>query len=146
MTGKTRQPRVGRAIALAALVLTAAFATSASATPPGLADDPLLQPIDAQNWVDQGELTWAAYSPVPDQHPEYYDGSATGSQSQYRTAIILVDYSDQPFLITQPPGTHPFGNPQPGWQPVAPGEVNEWMHDYYEVPNHANSRRQLNYF
>ena len=123
---------------------TAALAGSASATPPELADEPLLQPIDAQNWVDQGELTWADYRAVPDARPEFYDGSADGSQSQYKTAIILIDYPDQPFLITQPAGTHPFGNPQPGWTPVAPGDVNQWMHDYYAVPNQYNGGKTLN--
>ena len=106
--------------------------------------EPLLQPIDAQNWVDQGELTWADYHAVPDARPEFYDGSADGSQSQYKTAIILIDYPDQPFLITQPAGTHPFGNPQPGWTPVAPGDVNQWMHDYYAVPNQYNGGKTLN--
>ena len=109
-----------------------------------MADEPLLQPIDAQNWVDQGELTWADYHAVPDARPEFYDGSADGSQSQYKTAIILIDYPDQPFLITQPAGTHPFGNPQPGWTPVAPGDVNQWMHDYYAVPNQYNGGKTLN--
>ena len=75
--------------------------------------------------------------------PEFYDGSADGTQSQYKTAIILIDYPDQPFLITQPPGTHPFGNPQPGWTPVAPEDVNQWMHDYYAVPNQYNGGKTL---
>ena len=141
-TFRTRGVR--RVLALAILALTAALAGSASATPPELADEPLLQPIDAQNWVDQGELTWADYRAVPDARPEFYDGSAEGSQSQYRTAIILIDYPDQPFLITQAAGTHPFGNPQPGWTPVAPGDVNQWMHDYYAVPNQYNGGKTLN--
>ena len=81
---------------------------------------------------------------MPDARPEFYDGSADGSQSQYKTAIILIDYPDQPFLITQPAGTHPFGNPQPGWTPVAPGDVNQWMHDYYAVPNQYNGGKTLN--
>ena len=92
---------------------------------------PVLDPIDAQKWVDQGVLTWADYLPVPDRKVEFYDPDSVGSQVQYRTAIILVDYPDQPFLITQAPGSHPFGNPQPGWTPVAQEDVNEWMYDYY---------------
>jgi M6 family metalloprotease-like protein len=144
MRDTTRTRGVRRVLALAILVLSAALAGSASATPPELADEPLLQPIDAQSWVDQGELTWADYRTVPDARPEFYDGSADGSQNQYRTAIILIDYPDQPFLITQPPGTHPFGNPQPGWTPVAPEDVNQWMHDYYAVPNEFNGHKTLN--
>lgn len=143
MREKTRHPGVRRVVALAILVLTAALATSASATPPELADHPLLQPIDAQNWEDAAEMTWDDYLPVPDGRPEFYDGSATGSQTQYRTAIILMDFPDQPFLISQPPESHPFGNPQPGWQPVAPEDVNRWMHEYYAVPNEFNGGKTL---
>ena len=86
MRDKTGTRGVRRVLAFTILVLAAALAGSGSvsATPPELADDPLLQPIDAQNWVDQGELTWADYRPVPDARPEFYDGSADGSQSQYR--------------------------------------------------------------
>ena len=132
-------------VALAALALTAAVAaTPSAATPPELANHPLLQPIDAQNWVDQGELTWDDYVQVPDGHPEFYDPAAsTGSQSQYKTAIVLVDFEDQPFLISQPPESHPFGNPQPGWTPVPQEDVNEWMHAYYSVPNEFNGGMTL---
>ena len=147
MTAKNRPSRVWSRglVALAALVLTAAIAVAPSAaTPPELADHPLLQPIDAQNWVDQGELTWDDYADVPDRKPEYYDPTASeGSQNQYRTAIILVDFQDQPFLISQPPESHPFGNPQPGWTPVPSEGVNQWMNDYYSVPSGFNGGMTL---
>ena len=126
------------------LVATAALASSAGAEiPPDAANHPLLQPIDAQNWVDQGELTWADYVPVPDRKAQFYDPSTNGTEVQYRTAIVLVDFTDQPFLISQPPGSHPFGNPQPGWTPVAPGEVRQWMHDYYATPSEYNGGMTL---
>ena len=143
MREKARTRAGRRVLVLATLVLTAALAGSAPAAPPDLANEPVLQPIDAQNWVDQAELTWADYRAVPDARPEFYDTATSGSQSQYKTAIILIDYPDQPFLITQAAGTHPFGNPQPGWTPVAPADVNHWMHDYYAVPNQYNGGKTL---
>ena len=88
--------------------------------------------------------TWADYTPVPDRNPAYYDPATNGTDTQYRTAIVLVDFSDQPFLISQAPGSHPFGNPQPGWTPVAPAEVNHWMHEYYATPNKFNGGLTLN--
>ncbi len=115
----------------------------AAAVAPAAGQSPVLDPIDSQKWVDQGVLTWADYLPVPDQNPDFYDPDSVGSQVQYRTVIILVDYPDQPFLITQAPGTHPFGNPQPGWTPVAQEDVNEWMYDYYAVPNEYNGFKTL---
>ena len=123
MTSKRGRPRPrGRSLlALAALALVAAVAVAPSAAiPPDAANHPLLQPIDAQNWLDQEDLTWDDYVPVPDRKADYYDPDSVGSETQYRTAIILVDFQDQPFLISQPPESHPFGNPQPGWTPVPP--------------------------
>jgi len=147
MSGRERQPRSRAAVVVVtlALVVTAAIATGSGGAqgPPDLPDHPALQPIDAQNWLDMEDLTWDDYVPVPDERPEFYDGSATGSENQYNTAIILVEFPDEPFLISQPPESHPFGNPQPGWEPVPPGEVNQWMHDYYAVPNEYNGFRTL---
>ena len=140
MRDTTRTRGARGVLVLATLVLTAALAGSASAAPA----DPLLQPIDAQNWVDQGVLTWDDYTNVPDRKAQYYDPATDGTDSQYRTAIVLVDFEDQPFLISRPPGSHPFGNPQPGWTPVAPGEVRQWMHEYYATPNEFNGGMTLN--
>ncbi|HYK06827.1 MAG TPA: immune inhibitor A domain-containing protein [Gaiellaceae bacterium] len=145
MREKPRHRGARRFAVLVVLAATASIASSASAEiPPDAANHPLLQPIDAQNWVDQGELTWAAYTPVPDRKAAFYNPATSGTESQYRTAIVLVDFDDQPFLISQPPGSHPFGNPQPGWTPVAPEAVRQWMHEYYSTPNEFNGGMTLN--
>jgi M6 family metalloprotease-like protein len=131
------------ATAVAALALTGTLAASAAAEiPPDAANNPLLQPIDPQNWVDQAELTWDDYTQI---RPDSWNqaGTSTGSQSQYKTAVILLQFTDQPFLITQPGGTHPFGNPQPGWQPVPPAQVADWYYDYYAVPNQYNGGQTI---
>ena len=96
MRDKSRHRGHAALPALALLALTASFASSASAEiPPDAANQPLLQPIDAQNWVDQGELTWAAYQPVPDARPEFYDGSADGSPEP-------VQDGDHPDRLSRP--------------------------------------------
>jgi M6 family metalloprotease-like protein len=142
--GRSRPARgIARAaIAVIALVVAGSVVAASGAAPPGTDDNPLLQPIDAQNWVDQGELTWDAYTQSrPD---SWNDTTASdGSVSQYRTAVILLQFQDQPMLITQPAGSHPFGNPQPGWQPVAPEQVKQWYYDYYAVPNEYNGGQTL---
>ncbi len=46
-------------------------------------------------------------------------------------------------LITQPAGSHPFGNPQAGWAPVPREDVAEWYYDYYAVPNQYNGGQTL---
>ena len=140
---RTRHAGIRRVAVLALIALTATIASSAAAEiPPDAANHPLLQPIDAQNWVDQGELTWDAYTPI---RPDSWNDAtgSIGSQNQYRTAVILLEFQDQPMLITQPAGSHPFGNPQAGWTPVAREDVADWYHDYYAVPNEFNGGQTL---
>ena len=56
---------------------------------------------------------------------------ASGSTKREGLVAQAVSFlkQDQPMLITQPAGSHPFGNPQPGWQAVPPGQVAAWYHD-----------------
>ena len=93
-----------------------------------------IAPADPQKWVDQAEMTWDDYKAV---RPAEWNSAETsqGSESQYRTAVILLDFEDQPFLVTQEPESHPFGNPLSGWEPVAPEDVNQWFYDYYADPD-----------
>jgi M6 family metalloprotease-like protein len=137
-----RRPVTVAAFFVVLMVAALGAGTAAAQAPPDAVNHPLLQPIDAQNWVDQAELTWDAYTPI---RPPAWNSAATsqGSQNQYKTAVILLDFPDQPFLITQAPGTHPFGNPQPGWQPIPQDEVADWMYDYYAVPNEFNGGQTL---
>ena len=121
------------------LLLTAGGTPVAAQAPPDVESHPALQPIDAQNWVDQAELTWADYTQVrPD---EWHDESVEGSDEQFSGAVVLADFTDQPFLISQEPGTHPFGNPQPGHEPVS--DVRQWMDEYLTVPNEYNGGQTI---
>src|SRR5688500_8818990 len=110
MRGQTRFPGL-RGVGLGLVARGVRLAPAAATAPPPGADHPLPQPIDAQNWVDQAELTWADYTQF---RPATWNDTtlSDGSVSQYRTAVILLEFQDQPMLITQPPGSHPFGNPQ----------------------------------
>jgi M6 family metalloprotease-like protein len=123
------------------LTLAAGLAPAAS----GAAVDPPagLQPVDRQAWVDQGDLTWAAFTPVPSQPPGWKNGAVRGSENDYTGAVVLLDFLDQPFLITQPPESHPFGNPQPGWQPIPRTQVRQWMEEYLNTPNQYNGGQSI---
>ena len=139
MASMRNRSRVGVVAVLATLVVTVSLAASASADiPPDAKNHPLLQPIDAQQWVDQAELTHADFRPVPGGNPAFYDPASPALQNKYRTAVVLLDFTDQPFLISTQAESHAFGNPQPGWTPVPADEVNTWMHDYLAKPNQYN--------
>lgn len=144
---RTRAPAAWRATGVAASAVLAVSVlgatSSASAQNSGDSDgvSPIV-PVDVQDWTDQADMTWDDYKPV---RPEAWQSAETsqGSDIQYKTAVILVDFEDQPFLITQDPETHPFGNPQSGWDPVAPEDVNQWFYEYYAVPNEINGGQTL---
>lgn len=130
--------RVVVAGAAVALVVPLAAGTGVASQVAANADGPSpIAAADAQHWTDQADMTWDDYVQV---RPAEWDSAqtSTGSETQYRTAVILLDFEDEPFLITQEPESHPFGNPQSGFEPVAPENVNDWFYDYYAVPNEYN--------
>ena len=93
MASMRKRTRVGAVAALATLVATASLVASASADiPPDAKNHPLLQPIDAQNGVDQAELTHADFNPVPGGNPAFYDPASPASENKYRTAVVLLDF------------------------------------------------------
>jgi M6 family metalloprotease-like protein len=99
--------------------------------------------VDPQKWTEQADMTWDDYVNV---RPPKWSSAATsqGSEAQYRTAVILVDFTDQPMLITQKPGTHPFGNPYgDDFKPVPEDQVRDWYQNYYTVPNKYNGYQTL---
>ncbi|WP_051426148.1 M6 family metalloprotease domain-containing protein [Jiangella gansuensis] len=132
-------------VGVAALALSASAGMVSAAAQDGVVEDAAagpIVPVDEQQWTDQAEMTWDDYTPI---RPEEWNSDTTsqGSESQYRTAVILLDYEDQAFLITQDPESHPFGNPLAPWKPVAPEDVNQWYYDYYAVPNEYNQGQTL---
>src|SRR5829696_2665321 len=86
--------RKSRAVMAAATVTAAIVAAPASAAPPA--------PIDPQNWSFQDNLTWGDYKPIPG--PDYSDPTVQPTVKKWRVALILVDFDDRPFTISQPAG------------------------------------------
>lgn len=144
--------RLASAVLAAAVAVPLAAGTGVAAAAPGDSDPDArpgagsgggpVAPADPQQWADQADMTWDDYTDV---RPDEWASAATstGSQSQYRTAVILLEFDDQPFLITQEPGSHPFDNPQADWTPVPQDEVADWYEDYYATPNEFNGGQTL---
>lgn len=150
MTPRLTNRRIGRAgfwrmMAIggaAALVVPLASGMGMAAQAPATESTGPIVPADPQQWTDQAEMTWDDYVPI--RPPEWNSAETSqGSDVQYKTAVILIDFEDQPFLITQEPESHPFGNPQSGWEPVPQEDVNDWFYDYYAVPNEYNGGQTL---
>jgi hypothetical protein len=110
-TGTSWRRKAWRAGGLAtALTLTVSMAGGVGSVAPAAAQGPdgsgLFAPLDPEDWVNQADTTWDDYVPVPGKPAEWADGSIKGSVQDFKAAVVLVDYEDQPFLITQPTGSH----------------------------------------
>jgi M6 family metalloprotease-like protein len=104
----------------------------AAAQQPNLA--PLVPPLDPQRWQDQEEMTWADYRPIPGEN--WADPARKGSVRNFRVALVAVDFPDQPFVITLPKRSDPFGNPQV--EPITRDEVPRFYADFWGRPNAFN--------
>jgi M6 family metalloprotease-like protein len=91
-------------------------------------------PIDPQKVQDQDAMTWDDYKPIPGTN--WSDPGRKPTTRGLRIAIIAIDFDDQPFVITQPKHSDPFGNPQVN--PVKRGEVPQFLADFWHKPSALN--------
>lgn len=133
LTGVGSSLRLSGVLAVAAgLVIGPA---TVQAVPPGFE----VSPIDPQHWQNQYDMTWADWTDIPG--TRWNDPNAQPSERGLRIALVAVDFPDQPFVITQPKQSDPFGNPQ--IDPIPRTDVPRFYHDYYLVPNEYNHGRTI---
>ena len=87
-----RSTRAAVAVALVALVTPAA----------AMAADTAPAPIDPQNWSWQDDLTWNDYKKLPG--PDYSDPSIQPTVKKWKVALVVTDFQDKTFTISQPQG------------------------------------------
>lgn len=93
-------------------------------------------PIDPQDWVNPDHMTWDDYTKIPGTN--WADPSATGSQRNFRGALVLLDYPNQPFVITQPQGSTVFANPSEEAHDVPRDQVAQFYQDFLNKPGELN--------
>ncbi|KAK2015515.1 M6 family metalloprotease domain-containing protein [Colletotrichum eremochloae] len=135
------QPRDGNNVFLA--ILAAAF--TALAVGPVAADTcnpytPFV-PIDPQNWVNPDNMTWDEWVQPPGTN--WSDSTRKGSNRNFNIALVVVDYPDRPFIVTQPPHSTIFGNPQPAGANVPREDVPTFYRDLLNTPNELNRGHTL---
>ena len=116
--------------AIGAAMLIAPAAASADSPPP----------LDPQQVQDQQDMTFDTYKPIPG-----VDWATSGKQPTDRAvtmALVAFDFPDQPFVITQPKGSDPFGNPQ--INPIARADVPNFYKDFYNTPSALNHFHTIN--
>lgn len=96
-------------------------------------------PVDPQIVQDQDEMTWNDYRPIPGKN--WADPSLVPLR-KFRMALVAVDFSDQPFVITFPKNGDLFGNPQT--EPVRREDVAKFYSDFWLKPSAINHGQTIN--
>ena len=110
MARLSAESRRGRARAIGVALIASLLIVGSSAAPVLAGDPPPpLEPIDPQVVTQAADQTWADYHPIPGS--PYADPSIEPLIERFDVALILTDFPDTPFVITQPQGSTVFGNP-----------------------------------
>ncbi|MFH8557936.1 M6 family metalloprotease domain-containing protein [Streptomyces celluloflavus] len=142
-----RRSRIRRLSAGAALL---ALATAAVATGPARAtpDDAsrarpsLVRPVDPQHWRNPDDMTWSDYRAVPGTH--WADPGVRPTQRMFKGALVLLDYPDEEFTVSQPAGSTLFGNPQPTASGIPRSQLPRFYQDFLNTPGALNHGHTIN--
>ena len=99
-------------------------------------------PLDPQNWENPDHMTWDDYTKVPGTN--WSDPSLEGSVRNFKGALILLDYPNQPFVITQPQGSTVFANPSAEAHDVPRDQVAQFYQDFLNKPEELNHGHTIN--
>ncbi|KAI0409283.1 M6 metalloprotease [Xylaria palmicola] len=127
--------------AVTAVLAGSLLANSATAAPyPTHQSDPFAV-LDPQNIVLPDNMTWADYVKPPG--TTWSDPSQKGSGRNFNIALVVVDYPDRPFAITQESQSTPFKNPQPIVSGLSRDEVPAFYRDFLNKPSELNRGHTL---
>ena len=93
-------------------------------------------PIDPQNWQNPDDMTWADYRKPPG--TSWVDPAKEGSVRQFRGALVLTDYPNQSFVVTQPQNSTVFGNPSAEAHDIPREDVAQYYQDFLNKPGTLN--------
>ena len=102
-----------------------------------LADTPELAPLDPQDPSWQDDMTWSDYKPLPGR--DYSDPAIQPSVKKWKVALVLVDFPDRDFIVSQPAGGTIWGTPTAQANSVPRAEVPRF---YARLPQHAPAAQQ----
>jgi M6 family metalloprotease-like protein len=94
--------------------------------------------IDPQRIQDQDQMSWNDYRPIPGINW----ADSLKPEREFRMALVAVDFSDQPFVMTLPIKSDLFGNPQ--IDPVKRDEIPQFYADFWLKPSAVNHGQTIN--
>ncbi|MFC5822235.1 M6 family metalloprotease domain-containing protein [Nonomuraea insulae] len=95
-----------------------------------------IKPLDPQNWENPDNMTWADYKKPPG--TKWNDPAVEGSQRMFKGALVLLDYPNQSFVVTQPQGSTIYANPSAEAHDVPRDQVAKFYQDFLNTPNDLN--------
>ncbi|MEV8373234.1 M6 family metalloprotease domain-containing protein [Kribbella sp. NPDC056861] len=98
-------------------------------------------PIDPQNWANPDHMTWSDYRKPPGTN--WADPKVKGSVRTLRGALVLADFPNQPFVVTQPQNSTVFGNPSAEANGVPREQVAKFYADFLNTPGTLNRGHTL---
>ena len=126
--------KVLHAAGVAALLALATPAVAAAAGPPA--------PIDAQNWSFQDNLTWSDYKPLPGQ--DYSNPDVQPTVKKWKVALVVTDFPDKGFTVSQPAGATVFGTPTTEAHDIPRADVPAFYRDFLNKPQALNHFQTMN--
>src|SRR4051812_22600347 len=109
---------------------------------PAVASAAAPAPVDPQNWTFQDNLTWSDYHAIPGQ--DYSDPNLVPSVKKWKVALVLTDFPDKGFTISQPAGATIFGTPSTEANNVARADVPAFYRDLLNKPQALNHFQTMN--
>lgn len=96
-------------------------------------------PIDKQSWVLPKDLTWEDYQPIPgiDWHTDDFE-----PETKMRGALILIDFEDQDFIISEQEGSEIAGNPV-GTGNIPREDVPKYYEEFLNKPSPQNHYKTI---
>src|SRR4051794_9167019 len=125
-----------RAIHVAGMAAAVALALPSAA----LAGQPA--PIDPQNWSFQDNLTWNDYHALPG--TDYPAPSIQPSVKKWKVALVVTDFPDKPFYLSQPAGSTVFGTPTAEANNIPRADVPAFLRDFLNKPQALNHFQTMN--
>src|SRR4051812_40945460 len=117
-----------------AAVLALSAPAVASAAPPA--------PIDAQNWSFQDNLTWNDYHALPG--TDYSNPDIQPTVKKWKVALVVTDFDDKPFYLSQPAGSSVFGTPTTEAHDIPRTDVPNFLRDFLNKPQALNHFQTMN--
>ncbi|KAI9149392.1 putative secreted metallopeptidase [Paramyrothecium foliicola] len=97
--------------------------------------------VDPQNWVNPDDMIWDDWKKPPG--TTWNDPSKKGSERNFNIALIVFDFEDLPFVVSQAPNSTIFGNPQPEAANVPRDDVPTFYRDLLNKPGDLNRGHTL---